>query len=545
MIAMKIEPSHESPREQRARRPAGWRILGLSLLTFGAVITTVGLFYAEENWRGRQEWEAYKRHLEASGVHLDWHKDIPPPVPDDQNFAMTPFLAPLYDYIRPPNGNTDFLPYRDTNGVNRAECFAQDFDLHYDFRDFFAEQGHLANLNQWVSILRNPAQPIQPNSTPPPAQLTRKEAAAEILLELNQFKPVLDELRTASTRPYSRFNVYYGPPNPLLMVLPHVFVLERLSGVLQVRASAKLALGDSQGAFEDVCLMFALAEAIHADAIFWSQSARASMLCGCRQIIWEGLAQDLWSDPQLLAFETRLTKIALIKDVVTGLECERGQNVQFFEFIRKQPGALDGMLRDLAGTGRYAPVPLLVRAAPSGWLYREQIESDRIYDENVLSAFDAQGGRIHPRMIDALGNPSRQQAEGSFNRFWQQEIIEKFLQPWNRPWEKWPLLRFAFGQTSVEEAAVACALQRYRLANGHFPEKAQELVPGFIDKLPDDVCNGKPLEYRRIDGSHFLLYSVGWNETDDSGGVVMNSDGRTVDLTQGDWVWQPYPAKPD
>ena len=541
MIAMKTEPSHESPREQRARRPAAWRILGLALLTFGAMTTTVGLFYAEENWRGKHEWETYKRQIEARGVSLDWHKDIPPPVPDDQNFAMTPFLAPLYDYIRPRNGDTDFLPYRDTNGVSRAECFAQDFDLNYDFRDFFAEQGHLTSLNQWVSILRNPAQPIQPNSTPPPAQLTRKEAAAAVLSELNQFKPVLDELRTASSRPYSRFNVYYDTPNPLNIVVPHYFVLQRLSGVLEVRASAKLALGDSRGAFEDVCLMFALAEADHSDPFFWTQSARVPLLCGCRQIIWEGLAQGLWSEPQLLAFETRLTKIALIKDVVAGLECDRGRNVQFFEFIRKQPGALDWMLRETAfGTNQYIPVPLFVRVAPSGWLYHKQIESDRTYDEKVLPAFDAQGGRIHPRMIDALVNPSRQQAEGSFNRFWQQEIIEKFLQPWNRPWEKWPLLRFAFGQTSVDEAAVACALERYRLANGNFPEKAQELVPGYIDKLPDDVCNGKPLEYRRIDDSHFILYSVGWNETDDGGRVVMNSDGKTVNPTQGDWVWQ-YP----
>jgi hypothetical protein len=41
----------------------------------------------------------------------------------------------------------------------------------------------------------------------------------------------------------------------------------------------------------------------------------------------------------------------------------------------------------------------------------------------------------------------------------------------------------------------------------------------------------------------FILYSVGWNETDD-GGVVVLKKGRTpsIDRKEGDWVWQ-YPGK--
>jgi hypothetical protein len=35
-----------------------------------------------------------------------------------------------------------------------------------------------------------------------------------------------------------------------------------------------------------------------------------------------------------------------------------------------------------------------------------------------------------------------------------------------------------------------------------------------------------------------LLYSIGWNERDDGGEVVMSKDNpRVVDYTQGDWVW--------
>jgi hypothetical protein len=81
-------------------------------------------------------------------------------------------------------------------------------------------------------------------------------------------------------------------------------------------------------------------------------------------------------------------------------------------------------------------------------------------------------------------------------------------------------------------------LERYRLANGQFPETLEALAPRFISRAPNDVITGQPYKYRRTDDGQFILYSVGWNEKDD-GGVP----GKTLfDLTQGDWVWS-YPGK--
>jgi hypothetical protein len=101
---------------------------------------------------------------------------------------------------------------------------------------------------------------------------------------------------------------------------------------------------------------------------------------------------------------------------------------------------------------------------------------------------------------------------------------------------------FAFRQASIDMARTACALERCRLANGVYPETLDALAPQFIEKLPHDVINGQPLHYRRTDDGKFLLYSVGWNEKDDGGVVVLYTGGGAVDVTKGDWVWQ-YPAK--
>jgi hypothetical protein len=93
----------------------------------------------------------------------------------------------------------------------------------------------------------------------------------------------------------------------------------------------------------------------------------------------------------------------------------------------------------------------------------------------------------------------------------------------------------------VDQARIACALERYRLANGQFPDALDALAPKFIGKLPHDIIDGQPLRYRRTEDGQFVLYSVGWNGTDDGGKVELTKHGG-VDLTKGDWVWR-YPAR--
>ena len=91
----------------------------------------------------------------------------------------------------------------------------------------------------------------------------------------------------------------------------------------------------------------------------------------------------------------------------------------------------------------------------------------------------------------------------------------------------------AYNQTMVNEAQIVCALQRYQLAHGEYPASLESLVPQFIEQLPHDIIGGQPLHYRRTEDGKFLLYSIGWNETDD-GGVP----GTLADVKNGDWVWQ-------
>src|SRR5262249_35230556 len=74
------------------------RILVLSVWGF----TLLALLYGIENWRGRRAWIQYRTQLEARGDQLDLRAFIPKPVPDEQNFASTPFVQSWF--VRTPAG---------------------------------------------------------------------------------------------------------------------------------------------------------------------------------------------------------------------------------------------------------------------------------------------------------------------------------------------------------------------------------------------------------------------------------------------------------
>jgi hypothetical protein len=80
---------------------------------------------------------------------------------------------------------------------------------------------------------------------------------------------------------------------------------------------------------------------------------------------------------------------------------------------------------------------------------------------------------------------------------------------------------------------VMVAAERFRLANGRWPEKLMELMPAFLKTVPADPFDGQPLRYRRK-GNRIVIYSVGPNVTDDGGDI---RPGRKK-VMGGGFVWQ-------
>ena len=319
--------------------------------------------------------------------------------------------------------------------------------------------------------------------------------------------------------------------------------MKSAASYLSLHAVASLRKGDSQTALEDIKLSLRLAEAVHSEPILISYLVRIALLQTALQPIWEGLADHQWTDAELAAIAAELDRLDLLADYHLAMRGERAFSLWAVDYFHRRGfrgfSELDGsdpnagqtpggtLLGKTLGTGLFDLIP-------SGW-----------FDQNKLSLARMQANYILPlvnreqRLVSPVSARQIQTAiENRISRPTPYDLFSRMLIPaLTQTAEK-----SARAQTLVDLAIVACAMERYRLAHGQYPETLDKLRPQFMAKLPHDVINGEPLNYRRTADDSFILYSAGWNEKDDGGKVVLSKTGKSENSKEGDWVWR-YPAK--
>jgi hypothetical protein len=365
---------------------------------------------------------------------------------------------------------------------------------------------------------------------------SRAAAASAVLAGLVSSEAELAPLRFASGRPYARYPVVYDMENPWGILLPHLGNVKRNVQRLQLRACAELAAGRTDEAFADVKLMLYLADSFKDEPFLISYLVRIACVQLAIQPVWEGLAEHAWSDTQLQELQALFRQYDFFPQMEQSLTSERAAAILTAELLERGKYHLNDLTDDPSSSGSHLANGF-GRMVPHGWFDLEKLSYCRLFQSQLNGAFDVEKKQVFPRQIEsntnalALAFSGRNPVTTICTRH---QLLAVILLPalHNIP------RRAAAAQTAADEAAIACALERYRLANGQFPENLDALVPKFMSVLPHDVISGGSYKYHLTSNGWFVLYSVGWNETDD-GGVPGNT---LFDDKQGDWVWQ-YPAK--
>jgi len=343
-------------------------------------------------------------------------------------------------------------------------------------------------------------------------------------------------LRAASQRPYSRFNLQYQEENPAAILLPHLARLKYLCQILQLRASAELALDRTADAHADLLLMLKIIDATRSEPILISQLVRISEFQMFLQPFAEGMGK--WSEPQLQTLQQYLQTTDFLQDMSHALAAERvlfGGGV--IEYVRRSPKKMNvaemfGGGEDNQGQGLWSMGPFLA-AAPQGWFYLEELNYSRLFAQYVQPVIDLTSRVVKPSEARQSGEALTAKISGSpASRMLRHNFFSSMLLPAVSKFSQ----KAAFGQTSVDVAVIACALERYHMAHAKFPASLSELVTQLLPVLPHDVINGQPLSYKLDRDDQYVLYSVGWNETDDRGTIKQTKSGG-VEQAQGDWVW--------
>lgn len=530
-------------------RPIRWlfsrRVLQGLLFAIACLATLVALFYTEENWRGKRAWNQFRRQLEARGEHLDVAALLPKPVPDDQNFAMTPLLASLFDYtielvpsdpLEPVRKVYRTVRWRDTNAYQRAQSIGVAPGKYWNDMPGLGSWtiGERIDLNAWQSFYRSNAifsMPSQPLSAP-----------ADVLAALSRFDGEFAELRVASQRPYAQFKLRYD--EGIYTFLPQWSVLYSLAQTLRLRVAAELALGQIDAALADVRLGFCLVKSLEHELLTLTCSLRDTLVDALCQVVWQGLADHRWSDPQLIQIQALFEQPKLLSGLAEALRGERALGCQSLEQLRRSRqlqtlATMDERLWQELSDAGYEKV---LRYMPGGWWYRNELNFCLSFPDRAFHLVDGPAQRANLRQI--------RKAAVSWEQAWQQWPTNEFKPFWVvaelfaiRSGSVPTVMSTLIRRTALDEAAVACALERYRLAHLKYPESLEVLVPRYLKAVPPDLFTGAPLLYRTLPDNRFVLYSVGLNESDEGGSAAVRRGWRGRPAWQreeGDWVWE-YP----
>jgi hypothetical protein len=233
-------------------------------------------------------------------------------------------------------------------------------------------------------------------------------------------------------------------------------------------------------------------------------------------IIGEGFKLHAWQESQLVTLQEQLKDIHLMSFVAKAFETEPAAVCRSIETapIKKLFSSFESKTVDAFAI------------MPRGWMYWNLV--------NVVEVDQFQA-HIFDREHDSISPGASKEASHRLDTFMNSRSPFRIAARIAVPNFLKATQTTVHHQTIVNEALIACALERYSIAHAEYPELLAALVPQFIDRIPHDVINDGQLKYRRTNDG-FVLYSVGWNEKDDGGTQMLTKDGRS-NFDNGDWVW--------
>lgn len=503
----------------------GWRLLRWGLIGLAGLVTLAAILVTEENWRGKRAWGNYQRAAEARGEHFEWTAFTPTNVPDDQNFFCAPIVAEALkywnggdaDYSRPSDYRMNFKLYRGT-----AEIWPKPSGNW--------QHGTFTDLREWQTYFQNFNATPEGKTNGFPSATQPQSPAADVLLALSGFNPALEELRQASLRPMAWMPLNYDNGfEDVGTLMPWLANAKRCAQLLHLRAVAELQANQNTAALEDVKLLLRLTDTIRNQPFLISHLVRIAMQAITLQPIYEGLAQRRWNDAQLADLEAALGEKDFLADFLFSMSGERACAICTFE-LQRRAREMKRYSGDEVGN---QIVTNSLRWMPSAFFYQNELAICQMYDQFILPVLNLSNRTVSVSACrDAETHFEEQSKHWSFYKIEARMLFPAIGKA---------VTKYALIQSQVELARTACALERFRLAHGNYPETLDALAPQFIAQLPHDLINGQPLHYRRTDDGKFVLYSVGWDAKDD-GGKVFLMKNSAVDQKKGDWVWQ-YPQK--
>jgi hypothetical protein len=320
---------------------------------------------------------------------------------------------------------------------------------------------------------------------------------------------------------------------------------KRLAQSFALAALDHARTGNRQGALENLRAGFRVNAVLREERVLIGQLVCIAADTIMLDALWHCLHCHNWSEAELAEMLAMLPPRGHVEGMVRALEMERFMGryaadalrkgredvwgllyaytppqgptnlTEFLDQVTKDPGELL-LKRPMAEFWRFAhldaseahylnSIQAMIDNARVAAAARSMAEVDLEFTERMLIGFDS--GDRYRYLLSSLLLPSLHHP-----------VVKSFRFETHR---------------SLTEAGVA--LHWYRKKHGRWPAALADLVPAFLNAVPIDYADGKPLRYRLKEDGSFVLYSVGEPRPDSSyqSSPTTNETVRAVALDEG------------
>jgi hypothetical protein len=436
--------------------------------------------------------------LEAKGESLAWETFIPSPVPDELNLYKAPGMRARFSR----------MAWR----TNRGSVFSLPAWIN----------------NPPVTLDQLQAMPeTMDDEAAAPARGVSRERLREWFAQQDEEYRLLVE---ACARPQVRFDADYTNPAGLLtdeMDMPNFVNLRLAVQALASHASLSLVDGQQDVAVLDLFRVRRLADLSGSSPMVVGAMVRVAIMSLYAEAARDAIHSGLLTDANIASIQEQIRDVNLLADFTRSWRAERATQVHFMTLDPEEAW-------DVYQALFAAPAGPFWRFTIDDWnawyeakQFKREIRSRRAMMRSLIVVCQIQQEALNQLEVTKrrIHASASSQVFSNMLHTFQQNSGEHRLAGILLPNFSRAALSVGRAQVRCDQLYVACALERHRLRHGSYPGTLEALLPGFIDRIPNDLFADQPLQYRRNADGRYDLWSVGWDETDDNGQPGL------------DWVW--------
>ena len=510
----------------------GGALVTLALAVLFPIIIVSG-FYLEEDARGAAAWKSAVAEIEAHGESVDRKKYLPAPIPDTNNFGALPVFQTTTD-----SKNSKFQKAMALNSALDPVASR----MVTSKKDEGSAKDKLPYLEKWTSgnspdmayvqkRLEDVCRNVRPDAPIP------DNAAPTDLLEI--LCPMLGEFHSQNlTRSDCLFPLKYDVEPPTDISFGPISVFIRMGKILVYEERLALYEKNPQLALDDLAVGWKVITGLHKQPLLISGLVANGVSEMQLTVVQQGLNDHAWDDSQLKALDDALGKIDILADgrfVITG-------DIVVFDlastdYYEKHRFVTARELAALRGESMGIPESdspnylgrILFWLTPKGWFDQDKALDVRFRLLGTATLIDPAARRVFSEKEKKLMQ--------SYHGLHSPVFPDKpFLN--SSSFITSSVKTVAYCQVHLDEARIACRLERYHLLHGSYPDSLNALVPDFGTELPHDIMTGDSYHYKLLSGGSYLLYSVAWNQADDGGAFATTPSQSPRDAA--DWVWKNH-----